>query len=56
MDQPTGVWTVREAMRAGWEFVTPREEAGFDRSLVLMRHKKDLAHWELGWARDTEDR
>ena len=52
--QPTGVWTVPVALRAGWELLVPLERASFDGTLVLMRHKHDDTHWELGWARDTK--
>ncbi len=52
--QPTGVWTVRMARNAGWDLVVPLERASFDPTLLLMRHKHDNMHWELGWARDEE--
>jgi hypothetical protein len=51
---PTAVWTVHIALRAGWELIVPLERASFDRALVLMRHKHDDTHLELGWDRDTE--
>jgi hypothetical protein len=54
MIEPAGVWTVHDALRAGWELMFPVEHAGFDSSLVLMRHKHDDMHWELGWAREAE--
>lgn len=54
MTQPTGVWTVQLALQAGWELVEPPERATFDPTLVLMRHKHDATHLELGWARDAE--
>ncbi len=34
----------------------PIEHATFDFNLVLMRHKADATHFEIGWARDVDDK